>query len=336
MSETKEITICSVAGFIETVKLYKNNNKHEYFYRGHPNKKYELKPSLFRTKEHKENEDKMYRELLTLNPDEFQQDVSVFDKLVRMQHYSMPTRMLDITFNPLIALYIACKNNNEKEEEAEGEIIMFSTDRKKIKYFDSDTVSCIANLAVLPPEDKKKIKEYIEGEEDKKCIERKECKEYKEYKECTECIECIECIECKECKEYKECIEAFNSQEEVKHLIHFIKREKPFFESRIRRKDIKKILCVKGKRSNTRIISQSGAFLLFGLNAKFDEEKGTDDIKIKKRIRITNKEDIITELDLLNINESTVFPDIEESAKYVSKKFGPVKPAKQKSAKQCL
>ena len=34
-----------------------------------------------------------------------------------------------------------------------------------------------------------------------------------------------------------------------------------------------------------------------------------------------NKESILRELDLLNINESTVFPYIENSAKYVSNKY---------------
>jgi len=76
---------------------------------------------------------------------------------------------------------------------------------------------------------------------------------------------------------------------------------------------------VKGKKSNNRISSQSGAFLLFGLDAVLDE-KGTPEIQVS-RIAVANKSSILRELDLININESTVFPYIENSAKYVAQKY---------------
>lgn len=55
------------------------------------------------------------------------------------------------------------------------------------------------------------------------------------------------------------------------------------------------------------------------MDAVFDEE-GTPEIKVS-RITVSNKDAILEELDLLNINESTVFPYIENSAKYVADKF---------------
>ena len=71
--------------------------------------------------------------------------------------------------------------------------------------------------------------------------------------------------------------------------------------------------------SNDRIYSQSGAFLLFGLDAILDE-KGNPEMQVT-RISVANKFSILKELDLLNINESTVFPYIENSAKYVAQKY---------------
>ena len=46
----------------------------------------------------------------------------------------------------------------------------------------------------------------------------------------------------------------------------------------------------------------------------------TPEISIK-RIVVTNKSQVLKQLDQLNINESTVFPYIENSAKYIAQKF---------------
>lgn len=274
--KTTNPKVSKVQGFIGKVLGLDQTDGHEVFYRGHSNKKkYKLEPSLFRKDEdgnylYKDNEHILYRELLVSNSADFQSDVYTLDSLVRMQHYSLPTRLLDITSNPLIALYFACKSYPDED----GEVVVFSMKRKDVKYFDSDVASCIANLARLPQSEKDEIKFEANG---------------------------------------------FNEQPPIKRLVHFIREEKPFFEAAIIPDDLRKILCVKGKKSNDRITSQSGAFLLFGLDAVFDES-GTTDIKVS-RITVANKKSILKELDMLNINESTVFPYIENSAKYVADKF---------------
>jgi hypothetical protein len=268
----------SVGVFIEHV-FRLNHDGREVFYRGHSNsKKYRLEPCIFRKDErgnfiYRDVEDRMYRELLVSNSVDFEGDIYTLDRLVRMQHYSLPSRLLDITSNPLIGLYFACRSNPDQD----GEVIVFSMNRDQIKYFDSDTASCIANLTRVSKESKDSI-DFSSND-----------------------------------------IRKFNKQKPIKQLLHFIKEEKPFFEGRLDPRHLRSVICVKGKHTNNRIAFQSGAFLLFGEEAILDEG-GTPDITVN-RIAVTNKKNVLRELDQLNINESTVFPYIENSARYIAQKF---------------
>lgn len=285
----------------------------ETFYRGHGNAaKFKLQPSLFRElhtkgKIYLEAENLLYRELIAAEPHSFDRDISSIDVLTRMQHYGMPTRLLDVTSNPLTALYFACENINEHDlipsskppiegeyitkiingqnqyfakRLVDSEIIMLSITNKMVKFFDSDTVSCLSNLVKLDSSQKNNLQlQILAGSK-------------------------------------------LNPLDPVTtQYLHYIQHEKPYFLQNFKTSDLKKVICVKAKKIHERIIAQSGSFLLFGLEAAINE-KGDENFIINRiKIKPEHKADILKELDLLNINKRTIYPNIDNTSQYLKSKL---------------
>lgn len=249
----------------------------ETFFRGHSDADYELTPSLLRKWENGDwqfmpTEDRLCKELLIAHHEEFQRDQFCFDRLVRMQHFGLPTRLLDISGNPLVALFFACNS----QFESDGEVIIFQVTSDRVKYYDSDTVSCISNLCNLTYEQKNAIDLNLDKE-------------------------------------------SFNKTEVIGKLLHHVRSERGFFDNRLAPDDLGSIVCVKAKHTNSRIKSQSGAFLLFGHEATLPDE-GQGGLEIS-RIAIRNKQSILAQLDRININATTVYPSIDRTAFHLLNKY---------------
>lgn len=277
----------NVSEFISHILERTTSDRMLVSYRGHGSVDYKLCPSIFRDASIKKNEHILLRELIAAHPEDFTGDTSALEILVRMQHYSLPTRLLDVSLNPLVALYFACesvkkrisRNINGKRVsrtvEMDGQVIVLTVPKRRVKYFDSDTVSCIANLARLPDKYKSQLNTTLYTDE-------------------------------------------FNATTPAKRLLHFIRQEKNGFLSEIEPTDLDTVLLVKPKQNNKRIIAQAGAFFVFGFNEEIVD--GNDDCINFECINISAgaKESIRLELDKLGINEKTMFPEIERAAKYLT------------------
>ncbi len=179
-----------------------------------------------------------------------------------------------------MALFFACSCKPD-QLEIDGEVIIFQVASDGVKYYDSDTVSCLSNLSNLTYTQKNDIDLSLDQD-------------------------------------------TFNATDVAGKLLHHIKSEKGFFEGRIVPDDLGSIVCVKAKRTNTRIKSQSGAFLLFGHEAALPDG-GQDGIEIS-RVTIKNKAHILSQLDRININATTVYPSIDHTAVHLRDQHQSPKP----------
>jgi hypothetical protein len=213
----------------------------------------------------------------------------MFDKLVRMQHFGLPTRLLDVSLNALVALYFATDPGPDVGKPRDGMVIAFAIPPGREKYFDSDSVSCLANLANMTSEEKDAIYQLRESLNGDISSTRNLTK--------------------------------FNKNAGIKRLHQFIRSEKPYFLPIIDPIDLFKPYYVHPKMSNRRILAQSGAFILYGINAPKrmffpDPIKETPFI-----VPRGEKSRIRRSLENLGINESTLFPEIDKAAARIKNQY---------------
>lgn len=250
--------------------------------RGQKKHAWGLQPSVFREERWFKYERHMIRELISAHPQEFTTDRSMFEKLVRMQHYGLPTRLLDVSSNFLVSLFFA---SEEADDGSDGAIYVIRGLNSLRKYYDSDTVSVLANLANLSTIEKRKI---LQTKRTNGSVQP----------------------------------DSFNRYDPVDRLLHFIRDEKPYFRPIIQKEHVTRSYLVVAKKSNRRIVAQSGAFLLFGL---VDARTRTHDMAgfrlTKYRIPAGDKSDIRRSLNLLGINESSLYPEIDKAARQITSAY---------------
>lgn len=220
----------------------------------------------------KGKEDKIYLKVLTECSNEFDTNMAHIDIISKMQHYGVYTRLLDVTTNALVSLYFACEG--EKNKKIDGCVYIFYPYEKNIKSFDSDTISILSSLPRFNEYDKRQLRLYAE-----------------------------------ECKDN---IKVFNEHDVVKRLLHEVKKEKPAFENIINPKDLLNNYFLLPKKDNPRIIRQSGAFIIYGL----DEEQVIEPYT-KVIIPSSSKDTILEQLKCFGISKATLHPELYKVAEYI-------------------
>ena len=299
------VKFCNISTGSKAITLRMNwRSRRSCIFEGESNDDWDLAPNVMRRCKGNDDslrdvEGEMLVDLRSRRAGDFAAANSTLDQMVIAQHHGLPTRLLDITRNPLVALFNASNELNEYPD-ANGRIHVFAVPKFLVKPFNSDTVSIIGSFASLRRGEQNLVlgKTAEETENDTDPVYGTELLPGRSY------------------------VLAMN------RLYQFIRLEKPSFQERIDPKDLLRVFVVQPQQSFERIRAQSGAFLISALHERFEEEtirEWCHDLPIYHHYTLTVpsrcKDDIRGELATFNITNETMLPGLDQAAKSVAAHF---------------
>lgn len=156
LNERKKIS--SVLEFLKLINKYQNNTEINFYFRGENGNFAERIPGIYRTNE---NTTKFkYSKLVSEGTRDYYYDlfselgwstnsIKYFEQIVDAQHFGAVTSFLDITSNPLAALFFSASGNYNED----GKVYVYSTKPESVKRYFGHTISLMTALNFVPKKD---------------------------------------------------------------------------------------------------------------------------------------------------------------------------------------
>lgn len=287
--------IKSVKNFVETIMQMRSEPDYQpiygeqWFFRGQANSKWDIRPSTFRD-DSIAFEHKIIERAQRYNPQEFRDCSNKLELLTKLQHYGLGTRLLDLTLNPLVALYFAVQESKSYRKNKNGTHTLINHSGR-VSYAFRRGLSLNDIEARIPLElpfmeftENSTLGDFCRQLRDQRTISPTE------YKNITE-------------DDYEKAISLLQTNS-----------------------------FIVSTNSNARLIQQQGAFLL-SPSINLSSSAATEQSSLSKAkadltkefngsfvIDSKDKQAIREELDFFNVNEATLFPELEHQMNYLQER----------------